>query len=160
MKESALVAGVLLLLIGLADYSYFQNRISEYQTLGGQFLRLLSAQDQAAYGISQGLATLGIVFSVFGIALLIYGATANDKNQRFEEEMHAYEAPQRAYQPTIGETRIFCRYCGRLRSTSGSFCSECGRGSESSTAILKRCIHCNATMSEDSEFCANCGRKF
>ncbi len=63
--------------------------------------------------------------------------------------------------------KIFCRYCGNLRSLSGDYCAFCGRslsGNFTSMSIMERnsmkqCIKCRYLMDGDSIFCLNCGIK-
>jgi RNA polymerase subunit RPABC4/transcription elongation factor Spt4 len=60
----------------------------------------------------------------------------------------------------ISSGEIICRYCGKIRPISLEFCPRCGRGTQSKSEDMKRCVNCNATVVKDSLFCSSCGKEF
>lgn len=160
MRVGSLVGGIILLVFGLMTYTFFQNQINESQTFMGQLGRAISSEQQAAYNMYQMFSLIGVVMSVIGVGLLIHGAVAKSKGKSQSSEVDSLSASRNIPEYAMRENKIFCRYCGKLRPVSGSFCSECGKSSESTSTIPKKCTYCSATMTQDSEFCANCGRKF
>jgi hypothetical protein len=165
-----LIGGIVLLIIGIiiaagssAAQTYSIQYSNECQSLGGQLGQFFSNERQqncqtasvaqaASSGgllIGGGLALIGVILAVIG------GAQMARSRHHIEKAM-----PATIDHAQIGNGKIFCRYCGKLRPVSGTLCSECAKPSESKSTTSKKCIHCQASMSEDSEFCANCGRKF
>ncbi len=108
---------------------------------------------------------LGGALAIVGLVLTIVGTVQTGKKRHKDlpqQSASISASPPKEYQtvPSNNVNKIFCRYCGKERDTSGEFCSRCGRSVQSNSVNMKVCRNCNSSMSEDSQFCANFGRKF
>ena len=170
MGKGLLIGGIVLVIIGVVvssassvAQSYSNQQISQCNSLRGQLGQTFSGdmqqscQTAAIYqSVSSGGSTLGWGFALIGIVLAVIGGIqmARRANNPNHTDAHLSRSA-----PTMTD-KIFCRWCGKLRSVVGTFCSECGKSIKSDSVTLKICIYCSGSMSDDSVFCANCGRKF
>lgn len=76
MRSGPVIAGVILLIFGLAVFMYTYNQMVNFQNTGliGQFARALSPDIQRQYNELQLLQVGGMGFAVAGVGSLIYGA--------------------------------------------------------------------------------------
>ena len=168
MGKAGLVASILAIVIGVViviPSVWFATltaaRIAECNTAIGQLGQGLSPEQVehcrvVSSGQAYAMAGLagGAILAIVGIV----GSVVSLRNKSREQYVPVPQANSSSLAET--STKMFCRYCGKLRPVEGEFCAECGKSMKSATAETKKCIHCSASMSNDSEFCANCGRKF
>lgn len=67
------VAGAILLLIGIALFFIGQQGIQEYQTIGGQAVRVLSTEHRQQYEMYSWMRIAGGVIAVLGLVSLLGG---------------------------------------------------------------------------------------
>ena len=170
MGKGLLIGGIVLVIIGVivssassVAQSYSNQQISQCNSLRGQLGQTFSedvqqnCQTAAIYqSVSTGGSTLGWGFALIGIVLVVIGGI-----QMARRSKNPIQTDDHVNMSASSMTdKIFCRWCGKLRSVVGTFCPECGKSIRSANTALKICIFCSGTMSDDSVFCANCGRKF
>jgi len=133
MKKSYLIIGLLILIIGsilfiggIKMVEVADEAISEYETLPGEIVRILSPEQEQHYQDAKEakqtggmLEVVGGVVCVIGIAVMIVGY------QKAEEE------PQRQQQIVViqesaPEESKYCKGCGREISDDYVVCPYCG----------------------------------
>ena len=133
MKKSYLIIGLLILIIGsilfiggIKMVEVAGEAISEYETPGGEIVRILSPEQERHYQDAkeakqqgQMLEVVGVVISVVGIVVIIVGY------QKVEEE------PQRQQQIVVIQESApqeskYCKGCGREISGDYVVCPYCG----------------------------------
>ena len=87
MKTGTLVGGIILLIIGIAVYSYLQTTVSDCQSFLGQLGRFFSS-DIAQRCQTVALIQIGSIFmGVIGLGIMIYGAVAKNDSSQYYSEM-------------------------------------------------------------------------
>jgi len=132
MKRSHVIIGILILIIGsilfiggIMMVEVADEAISEYETLPGEIVRILSPEQEQHYQdakeakqTGQMLEVVGGVVGVVGVAVMIVGY------QKVEEEPQQQQIVI-VEQPTSQESK-YCSSCGREISTDYECCPYCG----------------------------------
>jgi membrane protease subunit (stomatin/prohibitin family) len=162
------ITAVIVGIISIAGFTAIQGLgsygLSRCDSFSGQLSQALS-EDQREACMSMVLAQTGggglVMFGwgilILGVVLTVVGGVQMAKRPTHHDDL---QTPIQTGAPMSTISRVFCRYCGRMRPVAGTNCSECGKPTVSSVFQVKKCDFCAASMSADSEFCANCGRKF
>jgi Double zinc ribbon len=168
-----IVGGAIILLIGiiiagwgLTINNIQSNNIQNCNSFIGHLSQSLNSEQAEIcskapmyQGFSNAAIVGGLVFAGIGGLLIYIGATAEKKNKK-ERAEYTPSARDQYHDRRSRNERVYCRYCGEQRDISGTFCSRCGRSSQSATPSMKSCQKCTILMGEDSQFCGNCGQRF
>ena len=135
MKKSYLIIGLLILIIGsilfiggIKMVEVADEAISEYETLPGKVVRILSPEQERHYQdakeakqTGQSLEIIGGVISVIGIIVMIKGLIVK------EETVQSQETPQTIIiQEETPQENRYCKSCGRAIPKDSIVCPYCG----------------------------------
>lgn len=104
-----LVIGILLALTGIVQYENFWGE---------------------TWWEIEDLGWLGIILSLFGIGLMVYGNTLKDDQQAIRYPYQQYLPPQYPPQysaPQPQQNLLFCAFCGKQIPIDAMICPYCGK---------------------------------
>jgi hypothetical protein len=127
MRSGILVAGIVLLLMGIIGVVVVSGDVSTCNSGTGQLAQDFSsaaASDCGTYAAIEGVAFL---FGIIGLILTILGAALKPSTP----EVHSIvlnpmptSPPPMIAQPA--SPQVACRTCGRIQAEGPSFCPNCG----------------------------------
>lgn len=128
MRNDMLVAGIILVIVGIVFYFIGTNMLEE--SPWHIFSSYSSYQSMRTTG--NFMVMIGYIFGIVGVIVSIAGIASPDKREEMIEVIGEQKADQKDYKisdsESKGDIRLpkFCSQCGNKVEGSPMFCYKCG----------------------------------